>query len=140
MAHGHYGRNPRQDENAVGEFAGSRSELAIRLQDQHDLVGVHDIEVPANELSAEVGIGVIGIEQVDLQLELVSLVGEAGDDILIAGRLELTDTETSLKTILSEWSKSTKYETRVSALAGTLVPGTTIHDDGEADTVLALPP
>ena len=58
------------------------------------------------------------------------LVGEAGDDILIGGSLASgADGDNSLKPIMDEWTKPTKFEDRVSAVQAMLV----VSHDSDAD-------
>jgi Ca2+-binding RTX toxin-like protein len=57
------------------------------------------------------------------------LVGEAGDDILIGGSVTLADGDNSLKLIMAEWAKPTKFEDRVNAVKTTLV----VAHDSDAD-------
>jgi len=63
------------------------------------------------------------------------LVGNAGDDILIDGSLQLDDNDidNSLKAIMTEWTRSAKFENRTHALSATLVVGETVLSDDDSD-------
>ena len=73
-------RNPRAYEIAADVTSPAQMlSLALGLKKDDDFVGVKHVELLANEFAREVSIGVVGIERVNLQLELVPLVRERGD-------------------------------------------------------------
>ena len=69
------------------------------------------------------------------------IVGNADDDILIAGTTVYDGDPTALNAIMQEWTRDAGYEERIEALVSGVtldgiayrLDGTTVLDDGDAD-------
>ena len=71
-------------------------------------------------------------------------MGDAGDDILVAGTTDFDAVDAAVCAIMDEWTSGANYNTRVGHLRGDLSGGlngstflkkTTVHDDGVEDTL-----
>ena len=77
-----YGPSPQRAQSTAHEIAvaeGAQARRLLALESDDHFVGVDDVEVLADQLTDKIRIGMVRIQCVDLNLELVALMGEAGD-------------------------------------------------------------